>query len=93
MGVPLKTEQRRSHTTVSCFRPWVRRAEGCRGTRQRKLSVQVPVKLHRPPSLPLICAVLPEDSSFSVLRGTPMASAIHFKKLTVYEMNKEKSDG
>jgi hypothetical protein len=28
MGVSLKTEKRRSHSTVSSFRPWVRRAEG-----------------------------------------------------------------
>jgi hypothetical protein len=32
MGVSLKTEQRRSHTTVTGFRSWVRRAEGYSGT-------------------------------------------------------------
>jgi hypothetical protein len=75
MGVPLKTEQRRSHTPVSSFRPWVRRAE--KGWRfcQRKFCMEVPVKPHRPPSLPLVCVVFPDHSSFSVLRGTPMASA------------------
>jgi hypothetical protein len=34
---------------------------------------------------PLICEVFPYHSSFSVLRGTPMPSAIHFKKQTCYE--------
>jgi hypothetical protein len=33
--------------------------------------MEVPVKPRRPPSLPLICAILPDHSSFSVLRGTP----------------------
>jgi hypothetical protein len=84
MGVSLKTEQRRSHTTVSRFRSWVRRAAGYRGICQRKLCVEVPVKLRRPPSLLLIGAIFPDHSSFSVLRETPMASAIHFKKLNFY---------
>jgi len=53
MGVSLKTEQRRSHTTVSSLRPWVRRAEGYRRTCHRNLCGQVPVKPRRPPSLPL----------------------------------------
>ena len=85
MGVSLKIEQRRSHTTVSGFGPWVRRAEGYRGACQRKFCMGVPgvpVKLRRPPSLPLICEVLPDHSSFSILRETPMASArsIRFQK-------------
>jgi hypothetical protein len=84
LGVSLKTEERRSHTTVSRFRPWVRRAEGYGGTCQRKLCVEVPVKLRRPPSLPLVGAMFPDHSSFPVLRETPMASAIHFKKLNFY---------
>ncbi len=85
MGVSLKTEQRRSHTAASSFGPWVRRAEGCRGTRQIKPSVQVPVKPLRPPSLPLIGQVFPDHSSFSVLRETPMAfSCDNFKKLKCY---------
>jgi len=84
MGVPLKTEKRSSHSSVSSFRPWVRRAGGYWGTCQRKLCMGVPVKPRRPPSLPLVCEVLPDQSSFSVLRGTPMASAIHFKKLNCY---------
>jgi len=41
-------------------------------------------KPRRPPSLHLICEVFPDHSSFSVLRETPMASAIHFKKLNGY---------
>ena len=81
MGVSLKTEKRRSHIAVSSSRPWVRRAEGCRGTRQIEPDRQVPVKLRRPPSLPLICEVFPDQSSFSVLRETPMAfSCDNFKK-------------
>jgi hypothetical protein len=43
--------------------------------------MEVPVKLRRPPSLPLVCLVFPAYSSFSVFREIPMASAIHFKKL------------
>jgi hypothetical protein len=85
MGVSLKTEQRRSHTAVASFRHWVRRAEGFWGTCQLKFCVEVPVKLRRPPSLPLLCAVCPGHSSFSVLRETPMAPAIYFKKLNYYE--------
>jgi hypothetical protein len=34
MGVPLKTEQRRSHIAEAGFGAWVRRAEGYRETRQ-----------------------------------------------------------
>jgi len=86
MEVSLKTEQRRSHTAASSFGPWVRRAEGYRGTRQIKPSVQAPVKPRRPPSLPLICEVDPDHSSFSVLRETSMAfSCDNFKKLKCYE--------
>src|SRR4030042_1543624 len=85
MGVPLKTEQRRSHTTVSGFGQWVRRAEGYWGTCQRKFCMEVPVKPRRPPSLPLICTVFPDHSSFSGLRGTPMAfTHYHFKKLKCF---------
>jgi hypothetical protein len=87
MGVSLKTEQRRSHTTVSSFRPWVRRAEGYRGTRHLQSCRQVPLKTRRPPSLPLICIVFPAYSSFSVFRETPMASAIHLKKLKCYHFS------
>ncbi len=84
-GVPLKTEQRRSHTAVAGFGPWVRRAEGYRETRQIKPSGQVPVTLRRPPSLPLVCEGFPDPSSFSVLRGTPMAfSWDNFKQLKCY---------
>jgi hypothetical protein len=85
MGVSLKTEQRRSHSAVSRFTPWVRRAEGYPGIRHLKPCMGVPVKPRRPPSLRLISEVLPDHSSFSVLRETLMASAIHFKKLNCYE--------
>jgi hypothetical protein len=85
MGVSLKTEQRRSHTAVACSGPWVRRAEGCGETRQVKSSGQVPVNPRRPPSLPLVCELFPDPSSFSVLRETPMASSCdNFKQLKCY---------
>jgi hypothetical protein len=81
MGVSLKTEKRSSHIAASSSRPWERRAEGYRETPRRKPSWQVPAKLRRPPSLPPIYMLLPDHASFSVLRETPMASAIHFKKV------------
>jgi hypothetical protein len=82
MGVSLKIEERRSHSAVSSFRPWVRRAEGYEGTRYLVPCRQVPVKPRRPPSLSLIGEVFPDHSSFSVLRETPMAfSCDYFKKL------------
>jgi hypothetical protein len=85
MGFSFKTEQRRSHTTVSSFGQWVRRADGYRGTRQLKPSRQVPVKPRRPPSLPLACEIFPDHSSFSVLKKTPMAFFCdYFKKLNCY---------
>jgi hypothetical protein len=85
MGVSLKTEQRRSHTTLSGFRPWVRRADGYRGTCHLKTCGHVPVKPRRPPSLTLICSVFPDHSSFSVFRETPMAfSCDYFKKPNGY---------
>ena len=85
MEVSLKTEQRRSHTAASSFGPWVRRAEGYRGIRQIEPSMQAPVKPRRPPSLPLICEVDPDHSSFSVLRDTSMAiSCGNFKKLKCF---------
>jgi hypothetical protein len=86
MGVSLKTEKRRSHSKVSSFGPWVRRAEGYWRTCQQKLCMEVPVKPRRPPSLPLIGEVFPDHSSFSVFRETPMASAIDFKKLNCYDL-------
>jgi len=73
MEVSLKTEQRRSHSEVSSFRPWVRRAEGYRGTRHLKRFGQVSLKSRRPPSLPLVCELFSDHSSFSVFRETSMA--------------------
>jgi len=85
MGVSLKTEQRRSHSAVSRFGPWVRRAEGNWEPCQRKLCMGVPVKPRRPPPLPLICVMFPDHSSFSVFRETPVAfSCKYFKKLNGY---------
>jgi len=89
MGVSLKTEQRRSHTAVAGFGPWVRRAEGYRETCQIRPYGQVPVNPRRPPSRPLVCKVFPDHSSFSVLRETPVASAIHFKQLKCYEKSEK----
>jgi len=86
MGISFKTEQRRSHSAVSSFRLWVRRAEGYRGTRHLKPNRQVPVKPRRPPSLQLICEVFPDYSSFSVLKETPMAFFCdYFEKLNCYD--------
>jgi hypothetical protein len=85
MGVSLKTEQRRSHTAVAGFEPWVRRAEGYQETRQIKPSGQVSVNPRRPPSLPLIWELFADPSSFSVLRETPMAFfRDNFKQLKCY---------
>ena len=48
--------------------------------------MEVPVKTRRPPSLPLICGVFADHSSFSVLRETRMASSCeYFKKPDGYE--------
>jgi hypothetical protein len=45
------------------------------------------VKPRRPPSLPLVRAVFPDHSSFSVLRETPMAFFYdYFKRLNCYEI-------
>jgi hypothetical protein len=67
MGVSLKTEQRRSHTTVSSFRPWVRRAEGYRGTRHLQFCRQVPVK----PRCPLFAESFPHTLRFLFLGRPP----------------------
>jgi hypothetical protein len=86
MGVSLKTEKRRSRVAEAGFGSWVRRAEGCRETRQIKPSGRVPVNPRRPPSLPLVCEQFPDPSSFSVLRETPMAfSCNNFKQLKCYD--------
>jgi len=85
MGVSLKTEKRRGHNAGFSFRPWVRRAEGYRGTRHLNACMEMPVKLRRPPSLPLVCEIIPDHSSFSVLRETPVASSFgYYKNLNCY---------
>ena len=93
MGVSLKTEQRRSHTTVSGFRPWVRRAEGYWGTCQVRPFGQVPVKPRRPPSLPLVCDVFPDYSSFSVFREAPMALFMNIQFQKVKKLQSEEKNG
>jgi len=86
MGVSFKTEQPRSLCPLARFRPWVRRAEGYWGTCHLKLCMEVPVKPRRPPSLPLICLIFPDHSSFSVLKETPVTSTRYrFKKVKCYE--------
>jgi hypothetical protein len=54
--------------------------------------MELPVKTRRPPSLPFVCVVFPDHSSFSVLRETPMASAknIQFQKAKVLQILKSK---
>jgi hypothetical protein len=59
---------------------------GLPGNRHGRTCMEVPVELSRPPSLPLICKVFPDHSSFSVLGETPMIfSSHHFKKLKRYQ--------
>jgi len=105
MGVSLKTEQRRSHTTVSGFRPWVRRAEGYWKICHLNPCVEVPVKPwsplappkagkpRRPPSLSLICEVFSDHSSFSVFRETPMASAMNIQFQKVKNLHQQEKKG
>ena len=91
MEISLKTEKRRSHCPVLSFRPRVRRANDVRW-RAEGLPGMTTEDLHgnerrsAPPALlPLICMVIPDHSSFSVLRETPMTFACgHFKKLKCY---------
>jgi hypothetical protein len=88
MWASLKTEKRRSHFPVFSFRPRVRRAEGLPGMTTEDLHGHE--RRSAPPAngrrwsalLPLICMIIPDHSSFSVLRETPMTFACgHFKKL------------
>jgi hypothetical protein len=80
-GVSLKTEKRRSHGPVFSVRQWVRRAEGLPGMTTEDLHGNQ--RRSAPPALlPLVCMVIPDHSSFSVLRETPMTFACgDFKKL------------
>ena len=91
MWVSLKTEKRRSHCPVFSFRPRVRRAEGLPGMTTEDLHGNE--RRSAPPAngrrwsalLPLICMVIPDHSSFSVLRETHMTFACrHFKKPKCY---------
>ena len=88
MRVSLKTDKRRSHCPVFSFRPRLRRAEGLPGMTTEDLDGYE--RRSAPPAngrrwsalLPLICMVIPDYSSFSVLRETPMTFACgHFIKL------------
>jgi hypothetical protein len=84
MWVSLKTEKRRSHCPVFSFRQRARRAEGLPGMTTEELHNNE--RRSAPPALlPLICIVIPDHSSFSVLRETHMTFACrHFKKLKCY---------
>jgi hypothetical protein len=99
MGVSLKTEKRRSqqtslvcHCPVFSFRPRVRRtndvrwrAEGLPGMTTEDLHGDE-IQSAPPALLPLICMVIPDHSSFFVLRETPMTFACgHFKNLKCCE--------
>jgi hypothetical protein len=95
MGVSLKTEKRRSHRPVFSFRQRVRRtndvrwrAEGLPGITTEDLHGNE--RRSAPPAwLPPICMVIPDYSSFSVLRETPVTFAFaHFKKLKCYSYTK-----
>ena len=91
MGVSLKTEKRRSQCPVFSFRQRVRRTNDVRW-RAEGLPGMTTEELHgyerqsAPPAwLPLVCIVIPDHSSFSVLRETPMTFAYgHFKNLKCY---------
>jgi hypothetical protein len=85
MGVSLKTEKRRSQCPVFSFRQRVRRAERFPGMTTENLHGHE--RLSAPPAwLPPICMVIPDHSSFSVLRETPVTFACgHFEKLKCYK--------
>jgi hypothetical protein len=88
MGVSLKTDKRRSYCPVFGFRQWMRRTNDVRW-RAEGLTGITTEDLHgherpsAPPALlPLVCIVISDHSSFSVLRETPMTFACgHFQKL------------
>jgi hypothetical protein len=84
MGVSLKTEKRRSHCPVFGSRQRVRRAEGLPGMTTEDLHGND--RRSTPPALlPPSCILIPDHSSFSVLRETHMTFACrHFKKLKCY---------
>jgi hypothetical protein len=93
MGVSLKTEKRRSQCPVFSFRQWVRRAEGLPGMTTEDLHGNE--RPSAPPALPpLVCMVISDHSSFSVLRETLMTFACdHFKKLKLYGLFREVGNG
>jgi len=88
MWVSLKTEKRRSHCQVFSFRQRVRRAEGLPGMTTEDLHGNE--RGSAPPALQLlICMVIPDHSSFSVLRETHMTVACDdFKKLKSCDFSK-----
>jgi hypothetical protein len=92
MWVSLKTEKRRSQCPVFSFRPRVRRAEGLPGMTTEDLHGDE--RRNAPPALlPLICMVIPDHSSFSVLRETHMTFVCrHFKKPKCYKITNTKGD-
>jgi hypothetical protein len=55
--------------------------------------MEVPVIPRRPPSLPRTCEVFPDQSSFSVLRETPMTfSCVRFKKPKGYPFSEREAE-
>ena len=89
MGVSLKTENEEATARCSASgngegSTTSGRAEGLPGITTEGLHGNE--RRSAPPALlPLICIVIPDHSSFSVLRETPMTFAsCHFKKLKCY---------
>jgi hypothetical protein len=81
MWASLKTEKRRSHYPVFSFRPRVRRAEGLPGMTTEDLHCNER-RIAPPALLPLICMIIPDHSSFSVLREALMTFVCgYFKNL------------
>jgi hypothetical protein len=85
MGVSLKTERRRSRCPVFSVRQRLRRAEGLPGMTTEDLHGNE--RRSAPPAwLPPICMVIPDHSSFYVLRETPVTFACgFFRKQESYE--------
>jgi len=79
MGIPLKTEKRRSHPPVFSSRQWSRRAEGLPGMTTEE-SHGYGRRSAPPALLHLVRMVIPDHSSFSVLRGIPMVPVIRSRR-------------
>src|SRR5512143_147812 len=79
MGIPLKTEKRRNHRPVFGSRQWSRRAEGLPGMTTEE-SHGYGRRSAPPALLHLVRMVIPDHSSFSVLRGIPMVPVIRSRR-------------